>query len=130
MSICLLCKDEDSDDPMVTVGKKGLATLIKYAQQRNNRELEEELTRNETLTVHIACRRDFTNPKRKVNCPMESPKKKRLRSVSCLISLKRANPSLYLPSFNQPRFLSIVHVSVYSFMFNVRQIIKDLLTNS
>jgi len=50
------------------------------------------------VTVHIACRRDFTNPKRKeVKCPVESPKKKRLRSVSSLIHLKRANSSLYLP---------------------------------
>lgn len=42
--ICLLCKDsdKDSDDPMVTVGKKGLRTLIQYAQRRNNGELEEE----------------------------------------------------------------------------------------
>lgn len=79
---CLLCKDEDSDDPLVTVGKKGLGTLLHYSQLRNNKELEEELTKSDTVTVHVACRRDFTNPKRKVvKCPMESPKKKRLRSV-------------------------------------------------
>ena len=83
---CLLCKDDASDDPFVTVGKKGLDTLIHYSQMRNNKDLEEELTKMDTVTVHVACRRDYTNPKRKMlKCAMESPKKKRLRSVSSFL---------------------------------------------
>ena len=83
---CLLCKDDASDDPFVTVGKKGLDTLIHYSQLRNSKDLEEELTKMDTVTVHVACRRDYTNPKRKMlKCAMESPKKKRLRSVSSFL---------------------------------------------
>ena len=83
---CLLCKDDASDDPFVTVGKKGLDTLIHYSQMRNNKDLEEELTKMDTVTVHVACRRDYTNPKRKMlKCAMESPKKKRLRSASSFL---------------------------------------------
>ena len=83
---CLLCKDDASDDPFVTVGKKGLDTLIHYSQMHNNKDLEEELTKMDTVTVHVACRRDYTNPKRKMlKCAMESPKKKRLRSVSSFL---------------------------------------------
>ena len=80
---CLLCKDDASDYPFVTVGKKGLDNLIHYSQLRNSKDLEEELTKMATVTVHVVCRRDYTNPKRKVlKCATESPKKKRLRSVS------------------------------------------------
>ena len=79
---CLLCKD----DPFVTVEKKSLDTLIHYLQLRNNKDLEEELTKMGTVTVHVACRRDYTNPKRKVlKCATESPKKKRLSSVSSFL---------------------------------------------
>ena len=83
---CLLCKDDASDDPFVTVGKKGLDTLIHYSQLRNNKDLEKELTKMDTVTVHVTCRHDYTNPKRKVlKCATESPKKKRLRSVSSFL---------------------------------------------
>ena len=84
---CLLCKDDASDDPFVTVGKKGLDNLIHYSQLCNNESLKEELTKIDTLTVHVACRHDYINPKRKVvKCATESPqKKKRLRSVSSFL---------------------------------------------
>ena len=83
---CLLRKDNASDDPFVTVAKKGLNTLIHYSQLRSNKDLEEELTKKDTVTVHVVCRRDYTNPKRKVlKCATESPKKKRLRSVSSFL---------------------------------------------
>ena len=40
----------------------------------------------DTVTVYVGCRRDYTNPKRKVlKCATESPKKKRLRSVSSFL---------------------------------------------
>ena len=82
----LLCKDDASDDPFVTVGKKGLDTLIHYSQLRNNKDLEKELAKMDTVTVHVTCRRDYTNPIRKVlKCATESPKKKRLRSVSSFL---------------------------------------------
>ena len=83
---CLLCKDDASDDPFVTVGKKGLDTLIHYSQLRSNKDLEGELTKMDTMTVHVACRHYYTNPKRKVlKCATESPKKKGLRSVSSFL---------------------------------------------
>ena len=63
---CLLCKDDASDYPFVTVGKKGLDNVIHYSQLRNSKDLEEELTKMATVTVHVVCRRDYTNPKRKV----------------------------------------------------------------
>ena len=82
----LLCKDDASDDPFVTVGKKGLDTLIHYSQLRNNKDIEEELTKMDTVTVHVAYRRDYTNPKRNVfKCATVNPKKKRLRSVSSFL---------------------------------------------
>ena len=78
---CLLCKDGGRDDPIVVVGEKGLNTLIRFSQIRNDEDLEEELKKKDTVTVHVACRRDYTNSKRTVvENPMESPKKKRLRS--------------------------------------------------
>lgn len=86
---CLLCKQDDgSTDPLVTVGRKGLDTLIHFAQIRTNENLEKELKEREIVTVHVACRRDFTNPRRKLTeSPVESPKKKRLRSsVSYFLS--------------------------------------------
>ena len=36
---CLVCKDDSSDDPLITVGKKGLDTLIHYLKLLNNKEL-------------------------------------------------------------------------------------------
>ena len=82
----MLCTDDASDDLFVTVGKKGLDTLIHYSQLRNNKELEEELTKMNTVTVHVVCRRDNTNPKRKVlKCAAEIPKNKRFRSVSSFL---------------------------------------------
>ena len=79
---CSLRKDNASDDPFVTVAKKGLDTLIHYSQLRNNKDLEEELTKLDTVTVHVVCRRDYINAKRKVlKCATESPKN-RLCSVS------------------------------------------------
>ena len=82
----LLCKEEDSDAPVVTVGKKGLGTLIHYAQLRNTKDIEEELTKLDSVTVHVTCRHDFTNPRRNaLKCSLESPKKKRLRSVSSFL---------------------------------------------
>ena len=78
---CLLCKDKGRDDPVVVVGQKGLNTLIQFSQIRNDEDLEQELKKKDAVTVHVACRRDYTNWKRKVvENPMESPKKKRLRS--------------------------------------------------
>ena len=82
----LLCKDDASDDPFVTVGRKGLDTLIHYSQLCNNVSLKAELTKIDTVTVHVACRQDYINPKRKVvKCATERPEKKRLRSVSSLL---------------------------------------------
>ena len=82
----MLCTDDASDDPFVTVGKKGLDTLMHYSQLLNNKDLEKELTKIDTVTVHVACRHYYTNPKRKVlKCAMESPKKKRLHSVSSFL---------------------------------------------
>ena len=79
---CLICKVDVSDDQFFTVGKKGLDTLIHYSQLRNNKDLEEELTKMDTVTVHVVCRRDYINAKRKVlKCATESPKN-RLCSVS------------------------------------------------
>ena len=76
---CLICKDDASDDPFVTVGRKGLDTLIHYSQLCNNESLKEELTKIDTLTVHVACRHDYINPKRKlVKCATESPQKKKI----------------------------------------------------
>ena len=34
--------------------EKGLDTLIHYSQLRNNKDLEEELTKMKTVTVHVA----------------------------------------------------------------------------
>ena len=70
---CLICKVDVSDDQFFTVGKKGLDTLIHYSQLRNNKELEEELTKMKTVTVHVACRCDYTNPKRKVEVCIGKP---------------------------------------------------------
>ena len=71
---CLLCKDDASDNPFVTVGKKSLDTLIHYSQLRNNKDLQEGLTKMDMVIVHAAYRRDYTNPKEKVlKCEMESP---------------------------------------------------------
>ena len=83
---CLLRKVDVSDDPFFTVGKKVLNTLIHYSQLRNNKDLEEELTKMKTVNVHVACRCDYTNPKRKEwNCAKESPKKKRLHLVGSFL---------------------------------------------
>ena len=78
--VCILCKDEEGNDPLVTVGQKGRDTLVDYAKRRNNESLETELKESQKLTVHPACRRDFTNPRRKSDTKIESPQKKRLRS--------------------------------------------------
>ena len=70
----LFCTDDASDNPFVTVGKKDLDTLIHYSQLRNNKDQEEELTKMDTVTAHVAYRRDYTNPKEKVlKCATESP---------------------------------------------------------
>ena len=83
---CLVCKDDSSDDPFITVGKKGLDTLIHYLKLRNNKDLQEELTKMDKVIVHVASRHDYTNPKRKVlKSATDSPKKKRLRSVSSFL---------------------------------------------
>ena len=83
---CLVCKDDSSDDPFITVGKKGLDTLIHYLKLRNNKDLQEELTKMDKVTVHVANRHDYTNPKRKVlKSATDSPKKKRLCSVSSFL---------------------------------------------
>ena len=36
---CLVCKDDSSDDLLITVGKKGLDTLVHYLKLRNNKDL-------------------------------------------------------------------------------------------
>ena len=36
---CFLCKDNASDDPFITVGKKGVDTLIHNLKLRNNKDL-------------------------------------------------------------------------------------------
>ena len=36
---CLVCKDDSSDDLFITVGKKGLDTLVHYLKLRNNKDL-------------------------------------------------------------------------------------------
>ena len=78
---CVLCKDGDCDDPTVVVGEKGLNTLLRFAKMHNDVTIEEELKKKSSVTVHVVCRREYTRPKRKfLNTPMESPKKKRLRS--------------------------------------------------
>ena len=83
---CLLRKVDVSDDPFFTVGKNVLSTLIHYSQLRNNKDLEEDLTKMKTVNVHVACRCDYTNPKRKeLKCAKESPKKKRLHLVGSFL---------------------------------------------
>ena len=78
---CVLCKDGDCDDPTVVVGEKGLNTLLRFAKMHNDVTIEEDLKSKSSVTVHVICRREYTRPKRKVSdTPMESPKKKRLRS--------------------------------------------------
>ena len=63
-----------------------LLMIIHYSQLRNNKDLEEELTKMDTVTVHVACRHDYRNPKRKVlKSAEDSPKKKRLCSVSYFV---------------------------------------------
>ena len=51
---CLICKVDVSDDRFFTAGKKGLDTLIHYSQLRNNKDLEEELTKMKMVTAHVA----------------------------------------------------------------------------
>ncbi|XP_065684420.1 uncharacterized protein LOC136096813 [Hydra vulgaris] len=77
---CLLYKDLPNQT--INVVRKGIKTLIHYSQVRNDKDLEKELKERNTVVVHVACRRDFTNPNRKVlKCQMESPKIKKLRST-------------------------------------------------
>ena len=58
---CVICKDGKSNDPLVTVCSKGLRTLMRFSNVRENRNLEKELNGITTITVHATCQPDFTN---------------------------------------------------------------------
>ena len=70
---CVICKDDESNKSLVTVGNKGLKTLVGSSKVRENGDLEMELNERTTVKVHATCKSDFTN-ERKSSLSVESPK--------------------------------------------------------
>ena len=65
---CVICQDGGKDIGMVTVGEKGLGTLLEYCKRRGGHNLEGYLLsqhgKTKQVKVHETCRRDLTNPLR------------------------------------------------------------------
>ena len=83
---CVICRTEflESDEKTV-VTKKGIATLIKFSNIRNDSVLSLYLSNENKDTnpvlVHNACRKSFTDPRKKVTTEAVKKEKVLLRSA-------------------------------------------------
>ena len=77
--VCVICLTTNSEH-LVSVGKKGIQTLLKYSKIHKDEKLDKLFSECLTVKVHATCRRDFTNDRR-ISLPVVIPEKKiKLRS--------------------------------------------------
>ena len=67
VTCCVICGD--SADPLISVTKKGIGTIVQFAEKREDTEVAENIEKlrqnNEPIFVHVSCRKTFTD-KRKI----------------------------------------------------------------
>lgn len=68
-NLCLIC-NEERDECLINPTKKGLATILNFAKQRNDNHVIkitsdiESSNDSQTIDIHSSCRRNYTDYKR------------------------------------------------------------------
>jgi hypothetical protein len=66
--LCIICCSSLNNSEFVTLTQKGLTNLKLYCSLRENEDLASRLsTHNNDITVHVVCRKKYTDKKRHAN---------------------------------------------------------------
>ena len=91
---CIICLKKTSSVGTSVLGEKGLHTLEKFSDERNDGLREIWSTLQKPLCVHISCRKDYTRPytptnkKQKPDCDNDNTSTKSIRSKAVPFNIK------------------------------------------
>ena len=91
---CIICQKKTDSIGTSFLGEKGLHTLEKFSDERNDGLREIWCTLPKPLRVHISCRKDYTRPytstnkKRKPDCDSDDTPTKSIRSKAVPFNIK------------------------------------------